>query len=236
MATIRKSQVTLAASCLFVHLGAGAVAIANVGVGAVASGSYLTEAPPLAPLPILGPGDTFAISGAPPERQTDSKGGPEIRSGLVPGLTYFIDYAYTATVSDDGLIATGDVPGYCAPIGIPMCAASVGGREVAYSGFLLGFTGRDTVFPGTFVKGEGREFRTTSDAFPDFITDSGVLRITYGTTNPLSTSVTFTTFTTAFADGGPAPIPEPETYALMLAGLAGVGVLARTKRGSRLRV
>ena len=46
----------------------------------------------------------------------------------------------------------------------------------------------------------------------------------------------FNIHTTAFAGGEIrgflAPIPEPETYALMLAGLAAVGVAARRRRTS----
>jgi PEP-CTERM motif len=210
------------AALLCVATNAWAVATAEISLNVIASGYYTSDPPPLTPAPVA-PGGVSAFSTSPFEGflpQEGDSGGPQTFSGLVVGLTYFIDYAYAVDLSDEGQIATDRFSSFCIGPGCFFHGASVDSREIAFAGFVVGFQqGDQEQPPGQFVSGARMSFQSPSDAFADVIHQSGVVRVTYGTTNPQSTSITFSAVATTFADGGPSPVPEPETYVLLLAGL-----------------
>lgn len=210
---------------------ASAVATAEIHVTHVTQGFYTSD--PGTPT-ITSSVDTnisiSSVSGTPPNNQI-SFDIPGLQTySLIVGQTQFIDYSYSITVSDQGQLATAPISSYCAPLGIGCFgASSVAGREVAWAELFVGYQDpRSAHPPGVTVTGAMIPLVTSSDAFPDFLTASGIARASFLTSNPDFTSVTAGFFEFAFADGGPAPIPEPATYGLLLMGL--VGVAARRQR------
>ena len=214
-------------------LHARAIAFAEVRVTHITQGFYTTD-PALATL--VSSQDTNIVvsstSGAPPDKQVGMLGGPQTYH-LVPDQTLFYDYTYSITVSDDGLQAGGPMHDFCAGLDFGCFGAhSQDGREVAWAALLVGYVGGHPDFPAFAfdIHGATVSLVTPSDASPDFLTQSGIVRASFLTHTPLFTTMTASFFATTFADGAAGPIPEPDTYALLLAGLATLAVLRRRMR------
>ena len=227
-----RTALLAAAACASIPATASAVAIADLRVTHITQGFYTTD--PAAPT-ITSSVDTdirlSSVSGAPPDMQVGIFTGGVPTYTLVPEQTRFIDYSYSMSVSDEGLPATGARSSFCAPLDGCFGASSVDGREVAYAALLVGY--RDTRGfspPGLVVFGPQIMLRTPSDEHPDFLTQSGVARASFLATGPNPpTSVTAGFFAFTFANGGVSSIPEPQTWAMLLTGLAVVGLIGRAK-------
>ena len=77
----------------------------------------------------------------------------------------------------------------------------------------------------------GSQFKTLGGLVGDGVNANTRLFTITGTAGTLINSITFKSSNTAF-EVATAPIPEPETYALMLAGLSAVGFMARRRRNA----
>ena len=78
----------------------------------------------------------------------------------------------------------------------------------------------------------GSQFKTLGGLVGDGMNANTRLFTITGTGGTLINSITFKSSNIAF-EVATAPIPEPETYALMLAGLGAVGFMARRRRAAQ---
>jgi PEP-CTERM motif len=81
----------------------------------------------------------------------------------------------------------------------------------------------------------GTQFKTLVGATGDGLNSFSRVFTMTGSTGQTINSITFKSSNIAF-EVATAPIPEPETYALMLAGLGAVGFMARRRRSAQASV
>lgn len=215
---------TLALVCFATN--AGAVAFAEVQITHITRGTYLLSDP--AHQTITFSSDTNEVlasvtAGPPPNLQKDenisfSGGGPPV------GTVNFIELTYVLTAWDDGLIASGPLSNICSSSTPVFCVTSFTGHEVAGAQLVVWFVdGRLSLPPGTFVSPAVVSLHTDDDAVADRFTSSGIARAEVSGPlppgGPLLLSAAY-----AYGDGSAvAPVPEPETWALLLGGLALLG-------------
>lgn len=98
---------------------------------------------------------------------------------------------------------------------------------------LSGFQGSDNFFykTGNFVDNSGLGFTTAGGTSASLYFASTVSRYQLTTTSPFSTG-----YVTATATLVPAPVPEPATWAMMLAGFGTIGAAVRRRRPAMTRV
>lgn len=163
---------------------------------------------------------------------------------VVPaGTSKDLDYTWMVSVSDSGLPATFDgpfdgsvpTPTDCLPIsGPPHCGLPPTGFEQMEAVLLMGFMDpRVPISPFVHVTSTGVsqvDIRTNGDAAPDATARSGHLHIhiEVDAFPGFEESLSFTTIAGAW--GYANPIPEPEIYGMMLAGLGCLAVALRRRR------
>lgn len=167
-------------------------------------------------------------------------GGVELTDGVIPGLHFFADFGPyvawdrvdpTITFTFDGEKAFGSLvvwiddnnggAGVTAPSAL---SALVDG--VTYSSYTIGApldAGFDyTVSYGTYLPGGGTPYRLDLEGA---VGSSVALTLTRGGQWTFVSEVEFFEST-----GTVTPVPEPATWALMIAGFGGAGVMLRTRR------
>ena len=153
---------------------------------------------------------------------------------LAPGESVDTLFHYTVTVSEDGLPVPPSSDHFCTPLFPSACTPPDTGFEQVTVHFVVGF--RDGRAANPFISITGKDFshQTPTDGTPESFTESGTfdLRIVNAdTTN--SHSDNFLNYAVAFVDANPlSPIPEPETWGLMLMGLGLYGVSVRRRSPS----
>ena len=225
-------KIIAVAAVLCVATNAHAVAFAEVRITHITTGFYTTDR---AHETITGSSDAnwvVASTTAGPAPNVQSDGGIfGFFFGGPLGTVNFLEYTYTLTASDDGLPAIGPMSSICASSTPLFCVTSNHGFEVAGVQLVVGFLDpRLQGEPGKFVGGDIVSLRTNDDAIADHFTLSGVARAE-------GTFLQGFNLAYAFADGSPlSPVPEPETCALMLVGLAALGARVSTRsRGCGLK-
>jgi len=151
---------------------------------------------------------------------------------LRDGLRHYFDLSYTYTVSDDGL--PGRFMDPCTPLHLAICFFSQG-PELAGVALYMGYIDERIPQPPSFDSTyDVLQFRTNADSTADHITQSGVAHSTLFNSQPSSGEPFLPLYgAQAFLYANTvtaAAVPEPETYALLLAGLAGIGAFARRRR------
>ena len=230
----------LAAALFSPHASAGSNLIVNSGAEAGAgsdSGSDVIAAPAWA----TAAGSNFTVVS-----YNDTNGGPTLVSpGPVNrGLNYFAGGPDNSESSATQLIDLG------------FAAADIAAGHIRFtlSGWLGGYSGQNdhTLLSATWLDAGGQALGavTLDSVFaPDRDSETGLLFSTLGGAVPVATRQVLITldmlrtdgsYNDAYADelsfslsGGAAAVPEPTTYALMLAGLAGVGALSQHRRRAR---
>jgi hypothetical protein len=212
---------------------ARAVAFAEVRITHVTTGTYLLSDP--ANQTITSSVDTNEVlasvtAGPPPNSQIDSHVSFDL-TGSPAGTVRFIEVSYVLTAWDDGLVASGPLSNVCSfftpHFSTPsFCVTSLNGYEVAGAELVIWYV--DPLQgppPGSFLSPAIVSLQTHDDAIADRLTLSGIARAeVYG--SPFGPFLSNTAW--ALGDGSAVtPVPEPETWALMLAGLALLGTQRR---------
>jgi hypothetical protein len=148
---------------------------------------------------------------------------------LHPGQSIDYYYDYTITVRDDGLPAERSW-GFCLPFSGGGCGPAATGNELAYVSVGAGGYDLRNANPYLTISGNGTTVSTDGGTFADGVTRSGQLHVhVEAMSAPFDTvfSSAFTVSSFAAVDASPlSPIPEPATYALLLAGLGVLGLTA----------
>lgn len=155
------------------------------------------------------------------------------------GETQTFRWNYTITVADDGLPFTptgpdlsGEVDSYsmCNRISATTCPPAPSGYESAFAQLIVGYVDGRATPPFLDLAADGLSFATPRGPESDFISQSGTLevRVSLSGTSQPSYSSYFTVISDQWVIA--SPIPEPETYALMLVGLCSVGAARRRRR------
>jgi hypothetical protein len=154
---------------------------------------------------------------------------------LLPGQMATLSLGYSMSAFDEGYRLSAS---FFYIEGISSAKVLMGEYEGAFADLLLG-TCDARGLPATVLYGCNREtVQTTQNGSPDSLAKSGFATTTYRL-SAIGESFGGTTvvpqllyFVQATPNGVTAPIPEPATYVLMLAGLAAVGVVRRGRRHS----
>jgi len=203
----------LAASC-----GANALVIGSLGGGA---GPFATLSSPTPG--VAGTGGTLS-------------GG--VSATIIGGAVYAADMSFADdVVPGENFLAAGPTPG---GFGTPNTATlTFGGGGVSYISFLWGSPDTYNTLTVNSIGGGSQTFTATGTgfgvAFPVTNGDQTFSQAVQfsGIGGSLITSLVFASTTNAFEVGRftvQAPVPEPETYGLMLAGLAVLSFKARRRR------
>jgi hypothetical protein len=146
-----------------------------------------------------------------------------------------LDYTcdYTITLRDDGLPADRSW-GFCVPLSPGSnCGPAATGNEIAFVQLVAGFIDGRTSNPFLIISGDGVRLSTDGGSFADGVTQSGRLHVhAEAASAPFDAvySSSFSVFAFAAVDAIPlSPVPEPATYALLLAGLGVVGLKVRRR-------
>jgi PEP-CTERM motif len=142
-------------------------------------------------------------------------------------------YDYTITLRDDGLLADRSWS-FCAPLSPGNnCGPEATGNEIASVQLLVGFVDGRTANPFLTLSGDGVSLSTDGGSFADGVTQSGRLHVhAEAAPAPFDAvySSAFTVYAFAAVDSSPlSPVPEPATYALLLAGLGVLGLKAHRR-------
>jgi hypothetical protein len=155
------------------------------------------------------------------------------------GETQTFRWNYTITVADDGLPFTptgpdlsGEVDSYsmCNRISPTTCPPAPTGYESAFAQLIVGHVDARAIPPFLNLVADGLRFATPRGPESDFISQSGTLEVgvSLADTSFLSYSGSFRVISDQWVIA--SPVPEPETYALVLSGLLSVGAARRRKR------
>ena len=156
-----------------------------------------------------------------------------------PGSPQTFRWNYTITLADDGLPFTPTGPdlsgaGYsysmCNHLSPSTCPPAPSGYESAFAQLMVGRIDPRGLPPFLNVVSDGLSFATARGPESDFISQSGTLEVQVSVADGsvLNYSGSFAVISDQWVIA--SPIPEPETYALMLAGLCSVGAARRRRR------
>jgi hypothetical protein len=137
-------------------------------------------------------------------------------------------YDYTIALHDDGLAADRSWS-FCVPLHTTNCGPAATGHEVAYVSLVAGYVDGRVANPFVLISGESITLSTDGGWFADGLTQSGRLHVhAERAGSPFSNPISgFSVYAFGAVDASPlSPIPEPATYALMLAGLGVLGLRA----------
>lgn len=220
-------------------LAVAAATAACASAQATASATYVFSGPGADPSIILGTTTDYSSFDVP-----GGVGFTLDSSGAVFGLTNVgfslragqsIDYYYdyTITLRDDGLPADRSW-GFCAPLSPGSnCGPAATGNEIAFVQLVAGFVDGRSANPFLTISGDAVTLSTDGGSFADGVTQSGRLHVRAEATSApfeASYSSAFTVYAFAAVDASPlSPIPEPATYALLLAGLGVLGLKGRRR-------
>jgi hypothetical protein len=221
----------LACSVLFCH-EASAVALAEIRLTHLTTGIDTGDPSPSS---VISSMDLNVVSGT--TENTIAPAGdffplPISIANLNDGFLHYFDVSYTITVSDQGL------PGKPFSAAVPLhntFLVSSDGPEVAMAALYVGYIDPRTQEPPSFqFTFFTKSLQTTADSTAESYTESGVARATLlYQPQPASTpNLGFEYGVSMFAFANTLPVPEPEPYALLLTGLAAMGVFTLGRSNS----
>ena len=154
---------------------------------------------------------------------------------LRPGESQTFNWNYFISVADSGLPATlsgSELASYsmCNHIFPTTCPPAPTGYESAWAHLIVGHVDGRAVPPFLTVESDTLNFATARGPEADYISQSGSLQVRVSLAEGM-----WPTYSGSFAVVSDqwvvtSPVPEPEVYALMLAGLGGVGFVRRGKK------
>lgn len=184
------------------------------------------------------------LTGATTLSQRLDQTGSSFQAQYVPftvnsGETQTFHWNYSLTVADSGLPFTptgpdlfggGDSYSMCNHIFPTTCPPAPTGYESAFAQLIVGHVDARATPPFLNVVSDRLSFATPRGPESDFISQSGTLevRVSLADWGYPSYSSYFAVISDQWVIA--SPIPEPETYALMLAGLCSVSVARRRKK------
>lgn len=157
--------------------------------------------------------------------------GFDIAPSLAPGQMLDLYWAYSITLTVDGLDATREREACIRWYPTPNCAPQATGSELAFAG--VGIVGERRVSGGqsSFISAlETPRFAIFGeDGEAETFTQTGVMHLQFtGSPSEISRPTSYSVFAWVWVDSNPiSPIPEPATYLLMASGLMLVAVLKR---------
>ena len=151
------------------------------------------------------------------------------------GETQTFHWNYNITVADTGLPATltgEELISYsmCNHIYPTTCPPAPTGYESAFAQLIVGHIDGRATPPFLTVISDRLSFATPRGPESDYITQSGSLEVSVSMADWAYQE--YSSYFTVVSDQWvvTSPVPEPETYALMLAGLCSVGAARRRKK------
>jgi hypothetical protein len=141
-----------------------------------------------------------------------------------------VDVPYTITVHDDGL-AAGSIPPFCLGIFGGPCSPNNHGYELATVELVVGYRDPRSANPWFITFGGGEVIlQTHADGVGETLSQTGVIHIGgFMLEDPPEPPDQVSLYAVAFVASNPlSPIPEPETYAVLLIGVA--AIVARRRR------